>query len=317
MSADPFVKLADQYINHQRGLGFKLKVESRQVLDFAAYADQSGFKGPITTELALAWAQLPKDASPLYRARRLEVVRCFARYAAIFEPDTEIPPKGLLGKAHGRARPHIYSENEISALMQAARELSPQDGLRPHTYVTLFGLLSSTGLRISEALNLRRCDTDLRKGVLIIRESKYHKTRLVVLHPSVTAALQEYDAFRSAYHLQPAADTFLLSEKGKALAYSTVRGTFRSICARLGWTASGCRARPRIYDLRHTFACRRLIQWYRSGVDTASALVWLSTYLGHAKISDTYWYLTGVPDLLEIAATRFEEYVTTHDREEH
>jgi integrase len=316
MSADHYAELADQYINHQRALGFKLQVEGGQVRDFAAYADRSGHKGPITTELALTWAQLPEDASPLYRARRLEVVRCFARYAAIFDPDTEIPPKGILGKAHRRAQPHIFSETEVSELMQAAGNLTPRDGLRPRTYVALFGLLSSTGLRISEALSLRRCDADLREGILTIRESKYHKTRLVVLHPSVTKALQEYDTFRSDYHPQPVDSTFLLSEKGAALAYSTVRNTFRFICDRLGWTACGTRPRPRIYDLRHTFACRRLTQWYRDGVDTAYALNWLSTYLGHRKIADTYWYLTGVPELLEIAATRFEEYVSTHQREE-
>lgn len=316
MNETSLVTLAECYIDHQRALGFKIQIESKQVLNFATYADESGHTGPITTELALAWAQLPQDGSPLYRARRLEVVRCFARYVAIFQPQTEIPPKGLLGRAHRRVQPHIYSPDEVSALMREARELSPNEGLRPRTYATLFGLLSSTGLRISEALKLRRSDVDLQRGVLVVRESKYHKSRLVVLHPTVTTMVKEYETFRDAYHLDPAAETFLLSERGTALPYSTVRSTFRSICDRLGWVANGQRPRPRIYDLRHTFACRRLTDWYESGVDIGCTLSWLSTYMGHSKVSDTYWYLTGIPDLLQIAASRFECYAKILDAEE-
>lgn len=156
--------LAQQYLKYRRDLGFQLKIEGEQVLAFAAYADSSGHKGAISTELALKWARLPEGVSTLYHARRLEVVRCFAKYAAIFDEATEIPAKGLLGKAHRRVQPHIYSEAEIRKLMQAASGLSPTRGLRPQTYVALFGLLASTGLRISEALRLNRNDVDWEEG---------------------------------------------------------------------------------------------------------------------------------------------------------
>jgi integrase len=316
MSLGTLRELAGRYIAHQRALGYKIQTESKQVIDFAEYAESRGHAGPITTQLALTWAQLPQPCKPRYAARRLEAVRCFARYAAIFEPSTEIPPTGLLGNAHPRVRPHIYSADQVSALIWAAGALEPKDGLRPRTYETLFGLLYCTGLRISEALQLCQCDTDLRQGLLVIRESKYHKSRLVPLHESAIAALQRYERIRSTRHPLPTSDTFFLSDKGKSLPYSTVRHAFRSILDVLELNVEGDRPRPRIYDLRHTFACHRLIRWYEEGIDLGCALTWLSTYMGHRKIADTYWYLTGVPELLQIAAARFERFALELEQED-
>jgi integrase len=191
ISERTMVSWVEEYLCYRRKLGYRLKTEGAQLLKFAQYADKEGCGGHLTTDLALRWIRLPEDVSPLYLARRLEVVRCFARYLAVFDPLTEVPPKGILGSAHRRTAPHIYSEKEIETLLKACAELEPADGLRPHTYGTLFGLLSCTGLRISEALKLRDEDVDLERGLLTIRETKFHKSRLVPLHPSVTEVLKE------------------------------------------------------------------------------------------------------------------------------
>lgn len=300
--------LAQQYVDYRRKLGFQIRTEGPQVLAFAEYADRTRHKGAITTELALRWSKLPEDAAPLYHARRLEIVRCFARYAAIFDEKTEIPPEGLLGKAHCRTQPHIYAEKEINAVMCTAAELWPAGGLRPRTYVALFGILASTGLRISEALKLRRANVDLAGGLLTIVKTKFHKSRFVPLHPSSTKRLRAYERFRDKYCRVPTSDAFLLSEGGGELKYPTVVHAFKTIRNDLGWKAMPGRRRPRLHDFRHTFACRRLLQWYREGVDIEHAMTALSAYLGHDNVTSTYWYLTGIPELLEIAGKRFARF---------
>ena len=304
--------LARRYLDYRHNLGFRLRVEGPQVIAFAKYAARSMHAGAITTELALRWARLPKDGAPLYHARRLEVVRVFARYAAIFDPATEIPPPKLLGPAHRRIQPHIFSSEEIVQLMREAGALPPGGGLRPRTYTALFGVLACTGIRISEALRLRQADVDLRQGTLRILESKFHKSRLVALHPTACAQLQMYALFRDSHLHGANADAFFLSEAGLSLGYSTVRTTFRKISRRLGWDKPAGRPIPRIYDLRHTFACHRLLQWYRDKVNVDHAIASLTTYMGHVRVTDTYWYLTGVPELMQIAAGRFEIFANHH-----
>jgi integrase len=298
MSAPPLmVTLAQEYLDYRRRLGFRLRSEGKILLAFARYADRSGHCGPLTTDLAVRWARSSVDAAPLYQARRLQVVRGFARYRAIFDPATEIPPEGLLGPAQRRTTPHIYSEAELSILLAAARRLrSPT------------GLLSCTGLRISEALKLRRADVDWGGATLTIRETKSRKSRLVSLHPTTVPVLEAYARFRDCCHPSPLSDAFFVSERGTPLAYSTVRITFGKLRAHLPSLPHSERRAPRIHDLRHTFACRRLLRWYDEGVDLDHAVLALSTYLGHAQVSDTYWYLTGIPELLNLAATRFERF---------
>jgi integrase len=306
----PMVNLVEEYLEYRRRLGYRLRIEGQMLLEFARYADRSGHRGPLTTELAARWARLPAEAAPLYQARRLEVVRCFARHRAIFDPATEIPPEGLLGSAHRRTVPHIYTEAELSSLLAAARRLPSSDGLRPRTYATLLGLLSCTGLRISEALKLSRGDVDSGQGTLTIRESKFHKSRLVPLHASVVQPLCEYGRHRDRCHPIPQTEAFFVSDRGTTLAASTVRHTFQQLRRDLpNAPQTGGRA-PRIHDLRHTFACRRLLRWYADGTDLGHAVAALSTYLGHAKVSDTYWYLTGIPELLDLATGRFERFTS-------
>ena len=248
------VSWVEEYLCYRRKLGFQLKIEGAQLLDFARYADKEGGDDHLNTDLALRWARLPRNGSRLYWARRLEVVRCFARYLAVFDPSTEVPPKGILGPAHNRITPHIYSSTEIGMLLKACAELKPADGLRPHTYVTLFGLLSCTGLRISEALKLMDSDVDLDRGVLTIRETKFHKSRLVPLHPSAKDSLKKYARLRACLCFIRPSQTFFVSGSGKAFPYSTVNCTFLTLSRSLGWNSGNLSPRCRIYDLRHTFA---------------------------------------------------------------
>jgi integrase len=299
------VRRVEDYLAQRRALDFQLRIEGSELMRFAHYADESGHQGPVTTELALRWARLAVSASPLYRARRLEVVRTFARHRRAQEPSTEIPPRGILGPAHRRTQPYIYSEREITQLMAAARRLPSPKGLHGATYSTLLGLLACTGLRISEALRIECPDVDLSAGLIRIRETKFRKTRVVPLHRSATLALKRYAEMRD--HTAAGACSFFSNEDGDPLPYSTVNHIFRRL-TETATESSGSRRRLRLHDLRHTFACRALLRWYRDGVDVNHRVAALSTYLGHAKVSDTYWYLTGIPELMAIAARRFESF---------
>jgi integrase len=298
----------ERYLTHRSDLGYQLSSEILLLRQFGAYADQANHQGPLTVDLALRWARLPATQDPLYWARRLEIVRGLARYLALFEAGTEIPEQRLLGPAHRRNVPHVYSEAEISGLIAAGKRLPPTHGLRPRTYATLIGLLACTGLRISEALQLTRSNFDSHQSVLTIRNTKFGKSRLVPLHPSATAALLAYALDRD--RLVPAlpTDRFFVTDRGTPLCCSTVHWVFRQLCDGLPIVGRGARRRPRLHDLRHTFACRRVQSWYDTGADVSHAVQTLSVYLGHVKVSDTYWYLTATPDLLAQAAARFEPF---------
>ena len=307
------LKWAEEYLAYRRKLGFKLKTEGRLILNFARHANAIGQRGPLTTDLALNWACLPDHSTRLYHARRLEVVRCFAKYLAIFDHRTQIPNGHLLGRAHRRTQPHIYSPAEIEGLLRAARALSPVDGLRPRTYATLIGLMASTGLRTQEALRLQRKDVDLGAGILSVRETKFHKSRLVPLDGTVAHALREYARFRDGYIACPSSSTFLLGEAGRQLGYSTVYWTFRRLRRACAIHTVTSQRNPRLYDLRHTFCTRRLLVWHRQGIDVEHAIAALSTYVGHIKVTDTYWYLSGIPELFAVTGAKFEQYA--HQRE--
>jgi integrase len=301
------VARVEAYLHTRRKFGFQLRIEGRELLRFARYADSSGHRGVVTTTLALNWAQEAKAASPLYRARRLEIVRCFAKYQLGVEPETEVPPTGILGPAHRRTTPYIYSPSELVQLVKAASSIPSKRGLRAKTYATLLGLLACTGLRISEARRLKCADVDLELGTLRIRETKFKKSRIVPLHPSARLKLRQYVALRDRI-VPPVVDaTFFTSESGHALADRTVHQVLGDVIQSVVTPANLTR-RPRIHDLRHTFACCRLLEWYRKGANIDQCVAALSTYLGHAKVSDTYWYLTGIPELMSLAAVRFERF---------
>jgi integrase len=310
---DSMIAKVRQYLAFRRGLGYKLRIEGYLLEQFARYADRTGHRGALTVDLALRWARLPHGADRLYLARRLEIVRCFARHLAAVEPATQIPARQLLGPAHRRTTPYIYSSAEVAALMAAAQQLTPAGGLRPHTYATLIGLLACAGLRISEALRLRRSDVDCERGVLTIWETKFGKSRIVPLHPTASHALSVYARERDRRIAHAQSEHFFVSAGGERLPYSTVRRVFRTLC--VGLRINGLARQPRLHDLRHSFACRRVEQWYDAGIHLPHAVSALSVYLGHAKVSDTYWYLTATPDLMARAAARFESFTQSAEGE--
>lgn len=291
----------EDYLSIRRTLGYKLVDDGRLLMDFAAFVDQQGAVG-VTTELAVAWAIGPHDASPGWWARRLSMVRGFARHHQTIDPDSEIPPVGLLPRRNHRPTPYLYSDDDVTALLMTARTLTPQ--LRAATYETLIGLLASTGMRIGEAMRLDDTDIDWAGSVLTVNNSKFGRSRLVPVHPSTLDALRVYIELRERLCPHPSAPSVFVSTSASRLAHSTINDNFHRLIdqADLGRTAAGCR--PRVHDLRHSFAVKTLLDWYRDGADVKVRLPALSAYLGHVHPSDTYWYLTAAPELLALAADR-------------
>jgi integrase len=214
-------------------------------------------------------------------------------------------PNRYFGPAHRRLVPHIYTEQEIASLLHAANQLKPVGGLRPQTCHAIFGLLAATGLRVSEALLLKIEDVDSRQQLLTVRQTKFRKSRLVPLDPTVIAALNRYASARLRRFGDAKLDSFFVSDCGTPVADRTIHHNFEQLRRELGWSARGGHPNPRIHDLRHTFICRTLLRSYQQNQRIDSVIDALSTYVGHAKVSDTYWYITAVPELMAAAAQRF------------
>ncbi len=311
MSCDHTIQAAVQrYLDERRRLGFALKSPGTELMRFARFADARGHRGPLTLDLQLDWArEHVARTGPVTAARRLEIVRPFAVHHRQFEPATVVPPPFILGHGHRRRAPHIYTDQEIGDLMEACGRMTPQDGLRPLTYRTLFGLIAATGLRISEALKLQVADVDLLSATLTVRQTKFHKSRCLALHASVVQALTDYLCARQRFVGRAGDTPVFATPTGLALSLRTVHHVFARLRDQLGWRSRGEHARPRIHDLRHTMVVRRVQRWNEDGVSIDHAMFWLCTYMGHAKISDTYWYLTGTPELMESVGVRFERFV--------
>jgi len=289
----------EDYLRLRRSLGFKLEFPGLVLPSLVTYLEAAG-AAAITAELAVAWAGLPRGVLPITWAHRLGAARGFARYLKAIDPATEIPPAGIWPSVSPRPRPWIWAETDIRRLLSAARTLRPP--LRAATYETLFGLLATAGMRLGEAIKLERADADLADGVLTIRDGKFGISRLVPLHPGVTAALREYTACRDRLLPRPATTKFFISTAGTPLRTSGVDHTFAQLTTALGLRTRA--RRPRIHDLRHSFAVRQLLQWHREGADVRARMPVLSAYLGHVSPAGTYWYLTAVPELMELAAAR-------------
>jgi integrase/recombinase XerD len=296
----------EDYIALRRSLGFKLDDMAADLTKFASFLEQKAAPY-ITTALALEWAMQSTDHLPSHWARRLGFVRVFARHWSATDPRTEIPPAGLLPFRAQRARPYFYTEQEIQRLLAAAKSLSPASGLRPWTYHCLFGLLAVSGLRISEVIKLERQDVDFYQGVLTIRQTKFNKNRLIPLHISTRDVLSEYAEHRDRLVPNPSSSCFLLNDCGRCLERSAVRRTFYDLSRQIGLRGPADHAGPRIHDFRHRFALNTLIQWYRAGEDIERRLPVLSTFLGHAHVADTYWYLSIHPELMGLATERLEQ----------
>jgi integrase len=296
-----------EYLAYRRNLGFGLRTSGDELALFARHLDSAGHVGPLTSEVAVRWARLAPRARPEYGAWRLNAVRGFVKYLAATDPRHEVPAIGALGRTYRRAQPHIYSSQELTALLDAAMTVKPVDALPPHTYRALFGLLAATGLRCGEALGLQRDHIDLGLGHLTIVRGKPGRARVVPLHSTVTRELAAYADLRDrSFPRGRKSDAFFLSRRATALRYASVNITFRQLRRQLGW----CNRRPlpRVHDMRHTFAVRTLVRWCDAGENVDKKILALTTYLGHANITSTYWYFSAVPELMAITGRRFEAF---------
>jgi integrase len=296
----------ERYLSVRRSLGYDLRSDERILRRFVRFVDQES-ASRVDTLLFLRWdASLP-DVGTSTRSARFGKVRLFVQWLSSIDPAHEVPPRGLLPHRSERRRPHIYSEAEIVSIIAAAKALPSIYGLRGLTCSTLFGLIAATGLRISEALALDDDDLDAGDGVLRVRRGKLGRERLLPLDPTVVAQLVTYAAERDRL-LGRAASAFFVTEKGLRLTDCGARYNFARACQQIGLRADQQYCRhgrgPRIHDLRHTFAVRTMIGWYRAGKDPAREMIRLTTYLGHTDPSNTFWYLEAVPELLDLAMAR-------------
>jgi integrase/recombinase XerD len=299
----PLRDLVDEYLALRRVLGYRLPREGWLLPRFVTFLETRA-QTWITTPLAVEWASEPVCATNATAAHRLTMIRGFAEYVRAQDPRTEVPSRDLIPVVKQRQCPHLYSDAEIQALLAACWRLRTR-GVR-RTAFTLFGLLAATGLRVGEATALDRGDVDQRQGCLIVRHSKFNKSREVPLHPTTIEALQVYAQHRDAVHRHPRSPSFFLTLTGTRPVVRNVWQTFARVrrCAGLTRTPRA----PRIHDLRHSFAMATLLRWARDGVDVQRRLPVLSTYLGHVSPASTYWYLTATPTLLELAARRVEPW---------
>ena len=305
MSALPMVTHVERYLALRRAMGFELGIAGQQLMQFARFAQASGATS-LTLDVAFAWANSARRATPMTRARRIELIRPFARFLLQVDPATEVPQRGVCGRAHRRLTPHIFTAVEIEQLLAAAARSPPSGGLRPIAYQTLFGLIAATGLRLGEAIRLDSDDVDLVTGTLTIRRTKFRKSRLVALHATTVEHLSHYVEQRQRH--VPASDRFFVGGRGTALNVHMADHVFRKLSTELGWRPRGGHRAVRIYDLRHTFITRRLTEWQANGTNIDQAMLALSTYVGHAKVTDTYWYVTAIPELMQGASVRFQQF---------
>lgn len=310
MSAAQLRRRLDHYVQLRSALGFDIRTATKVLTDFVDFVEAHHPHGRITASVAVDWAC---SAAPHGQgaARRLSLVRGFLTHVRASVPDTEVPPHGLFARPV-RPKPYIYSDEELEALIEAAQSLGPRGSLRPHTYATLIGLLASCGLRVGEAIRLEVRDVDLKASPaqLHIRRTKFGKSRLVPIHSSTATVLGQYADTRRRLGYGDLCFAFFVSERPGPLAVGTVRRTFVTLARCIGIRAATGPG-PRLHDLRHTFAVRRLLLWYREDADVHSRLPELSVYLGHVRPQDTFWYLSATPQLLTTAAKRFDAFAST------
>jgi integrase/recombinase XerD len=293
----------NDYLRLRRGLGFQLGRHGEVLPRFVAYLEARG-AATITVELAVAWARSPAGIKPITVDYRLSAVRGFARYLHAIDPAHEIPPPGLCSVPRRRPAPFIYTPDQLAQMVATTQRLKPP--LRAATYRALFGLLAATGMRVGEAMALARGDVDLVEGVITVRHAKFDRMRLVPLHASVCAALRAYAATRDRLCPKPCVDRFFVSVTGRALRRGEAERVFREITALIGLRSEA--THPRVHDMRHSFAVHTLVDGHRNGRDVSGLLPVLSTYLGHVEPANTYWYLSAVPELMQLVAARLEQH---------
>jgi integrase len=296
---------AAEYLAVRRALGYKLEQTERFLGQFLDYLDANG-ADRITVNDAVAWATLPGRGQH-WHAMRLGAVRGFARYLHEVDRRVEVPAADLLPDKSGRAVPYLYTDEQIAALMQAAGTL--RIAHKTATFRTLFGVLAATGMRVGEAVGLDRSDFDADSGTLTVRNAKFGKSRELPLHVTTTRALTQYLARGDRPRPAGPSEALLVSTVGTRLFMSDVQTCFRTLRARAGILPRSSACRPRMHDLRHSFAVRTLLDAYRTDGDPGARIAALSTYLGHVNPSKTYWYLHAAPELLELAGGRLQRHL--------
>jgi integrase/recombinase XerD len=301
----PLNQAVDDYLALRRSLGFKLQEYGVCLHEFVSFLKENRTTH-ITNKLAVEYATQRQNEKPATWSRRLIIIRGFASYRIGTDPQTEIPPIGLLRFRSQRARPYLYSVEEIHRLLEAALKIKSPHVLQPRTYYCLFGLLAVSGLRVGEAINLQLQDVDWSEGILTIRGAKFGKSRLVPLHPSTRAVLLDYAQRRDQIFARRPVSYFFVTTRGTQLGKPNLSSIFRELSRQIGIRKPGVRHGPRLHDLRHRFAILTLLGWYRSEHDVSRRMPVLSTYLGHVNVSGTYWYLGSAPELMAAASKRLQ-----------
>ncbi|MBA3762863.1 MAG: tyrosine-type recombinase/integrase [Chthoniobacterales bacterium] len=293
----------EAYVAMRRATGFAFRSEGSLLQSFAAFSDAAG-KQYVSSETAIAWARSAPSLSQ--RARRLGQVIRFARYIRAEDPHHEIPHTAFGSESRPRPVPYIFSREEIQRILQAASVLGKRNAFRGHTYNTFFALLACTGLRVSEAIHL--CFEDITADGLVIRCSKFRKSRLVPLHETTQASLEQYLKRRRAY--TPLDDHVFVSLRRRPLLLHDAETAFHDIAEKISLPRGAGLPRPTIHSLRHTFAVRALETCPDGRDRIAKHMLALSTYLGHSKVADTYWYLEATPDLMRNIADSCQSFFT-------
>lgn len=290
----------DRYVALRRATGFSFENGESHLRSFARFAEERGEKHVVAAS-AIAWAEGTSMQNA--RHRRLRTVRLFARFVHAEDARHEIPPDGVFAGQHRRQTPYIFTSEELGLLVEHAARLGPASSLRPLVYSTLFGLLAATGMRVGEALALE--NEDFRDGVLHIRRTKFHKSRMVPLHPTVERALSNYVKRRA--RVAASTSHIFVSLRRERLSYASVIETFHEVCHAAQLPRQPGKRCLRLHDLRHTFAVRALEAAPDDRDRITQHLLALTTYMGHARVASTYWYLESTPTLMADIADRCEE----------
>lgn len=292
------------YIRVRQQLGFKLRLVKSFLLNFAAYVKKKK-ASYITTKLALEYAMRNPHCTLFQQSVKLRIIRRFALYLRTIDSRTEVPSEHLLACSYKRPAPYIYSDSEIYKMQVTFLKLPLKCYMERYTQYTLFGLLAATGMRISEALSLQCDSVDLKHGLITIRESKYKKSRKIPIHASVKSALKRYAVYRDKHCVVKSSSFFFVTVRGKELRADSFRQAFSTVLVLTGlkWKPGH---KPRVMDLRHTFAVGALVRCHKERRDATTMLVALSTYLGHENPANTYWYFSATPELLWYINNRLE-----------
>jgi len=295
--------LLEEYLEHRRIFGNDLKRQSSILSAFIRYLDEIKFEGPLTAEVQVEWIRDQEGKTSYNRARKLSTLRQFAKYLSLFYPKTEIPPRGLFGKLQSIFNPHIYTEKELKMFFSSLRVLKNEDSFSSLTYEHAFKLMLCCGLRAGETTHLLDSDVDLEKGLITVVEGKFKKSRLIPIDESVVQALKQYKDTRDKQFPRSRCQTLFVVAYDRPMTYPGMQGFFQKVRKELGWRGY---MEKRIHDFRHTFVVNRLIHWHRSNEDSEQKIAALSVYIGHARVSETYWYFHFVPELMDLVSKRFE-----------